>query len=112
MSNILHVQQESGWRSIESSPAPVLVDFWAPWCGPCRTLAPTIDKLAEEYGRDVNFAKVNVDEVPELVSRFDIRSIPTLMLFRDGQVVARLVGVQPYEGLARLLDRHVKQLSH
>ncbi len=75
-------------------------------------LAPAIDKLAAEYGQGVNFAKVNVDELPELACRFGVRSIPTLMLFREGQVLERLVGVQAYEDLARLLDRHVKQLSH
>jgi len=112
MQNILDVQQESGWGTIESSATPVLVDFWAEWCGPCRMLAPTIDKLAQKYGNDFNFAKVNVDQVPELAHRFGIRSIPTLVLLRDGNVVERLMGVRSYEELASVLDRHIKQLSH
>lgn len=112
MVNILHVQQESGWKTIESSPTPVLVDFWAEWCAPCRMLAPTIEKLAEAYGERINFAKVNVEEMPELASRFGIRSIPTLVLLREGKLIERIVGLRPYEELARLLDQHVKQLSH
>ena len=112
MRNILDVQQESGWGTIESSPTPVLVDFWAEWCGPCRMLAPTIDKLAQKYGDNFSFAKVNVDEVPELANRYGIRSIPTLLLLRAGNVVERLIGVRSYEELASVLDRHVKQLSH
>ncbi len=111
MSNIVHVQQVSAWNTLESSPTPVLVDFWAEWCGPCRMLAPTLDKLAKEFGNGMNFAKVNVDELPELASRFGIRSIPTLLLFREGKIVERLVGVRSYEELAGLLDRHVNQPS-
>jgi thioredoxin 1 len=106
MADVLHVQAD-GWATIESSPKPVLVDFWAEWCGPCRAIAPTIDKLAQKYEKDIGFAKVNVDELPELARRFGIRSIPTLVLLREGKVVERLVGVRPYEELARLLDQHV-----
>ncbi len=106
MGNILHVE-EGGWGAIESSPKPVLVDFWAEWCGPCRMLASTIDKLAEAYEERVSFAKVNVDELPDLANRFGVRSIPTLALFREGKVVERLVGLKSYDELARLLDREV-----
>src|SRR2546422_1059098 len=106
MGNILHVE-EGGWGAIESSSKPVLVDFWAEWCGPCRMLAPTIDKLAEAYEERVSFAKVNVDELPDLANRFGVRSIPTLALFREGKVVERLVGLKSYDELARLLDREV-----
>ena len=72
---------------------PVLVDFWAPWCGPCKALTPTIEKIAAEYGEKVKFAKVNVDDAPEVASRYSIMSIPTLLLFHKGEVVQQLVGL-------------------
>ncbi len=106
MADILHVQ-EGDWPKVETSRKPVLVDFWAEWCNPCRALAPTIDKLGEKYGNEVSFAKANVDEVPELASRFGIRSIPTLVLLGEGKVLERLVGLRSYEELVRLLDRYV-----
>ena len=73
---------------------PVIVDFWAPWCGPCRTLAPEIDKLAKRVGPAVKFVKVNIDENKELAVRFDVMSIPTLIVFQDGQPVKRMVGAK------------------
>ncbi len=106
MADILHVQEQD-WPKIEASLKPALVDFWAEWCAPCRMLAPTIDKLAEKYGNEVSFAKVNVDGLPELASQFGIRSIPTLLLLHKGKVLERLVGARSYEELARLLDRYV-----
>ena len=106
MGKILHVQA-GDWPAIESSAKPVFIDFWAEWCAPCRMLAPAFEKLSEKYGEHIDFAKVNVDELPELAVQFAVRSIPTLVLFRDGAVVEQLVGVRPYEELARLLERHV-----
>jgi thioredoxin len=105
MANIVQVQQEAGWKIIESSPTPVLVDFWADWCGPCRMLSPTIDKLAEGYGSRMSFAKVNVDEMPDLASRFSVCSIPTLILLREGKILERVVGLRSYGELAQLLDQ-------
>ncbi len=105
MANILHVQ-EGDWKAIESSAKPVFADFWAEWCAPCRMLGPTFEKLAEKYGSEISFAKVNVDERPELAERFGIRSIPTLLLLQDGNVEERLVGSRSYEELARVLDRY------
>ncbi len=104
MQNILHVQK---WQEIENSSKPVLVDFWAEWCGPCRALGPTFERLAENYGSNIAFAKVNVDEAPELAERFRIRSIPTLLLIRDGNAVEQVVGTRSYDDLAKLLDKHV-----
>ncbi len=106
MRNILHVQ-ESNWQELEATTQPVLVDFWAEWCGPCLALAPAFERLAAQYGNEITFAKVNVDEVPALADRFGVRSIPTLLLLRQGEVLERLIGVRPYEELARLLERHV-----
>jgi thioredoxin 1 len=106
MGNIMHVQQDD-WQNIQSSTKPVLVDFWAEWCAPCRLLAPTFEKLAANYGNEISFVQVNVDELPEVASQYGIRSIPTLLLLREGEVIEELVGARPYQDLARLLDRHL-----
>ena len=106
MESILHVKN-GDWQAIEKSPRATLVDFWAEWCGPCRMLAPTFEKLAAKYGNDITFAKVDVDELPEVASKYGIRSIPTLLLLREGQVLEQWVGVRSYDDLARALERHV-----
>ena len=90
----------------ETSQGVVLVDFWAPWCGPCRLIAPTVDALAEQFDGRATIGKMNVDENPEVPGRFMIRGIPTLLLFKNGQVAETIVGVRPKEELAGLLERH------
>lgn len=88
----------------ERSPVPVLVDFWADWCGPCRMVSPVLDKLARERPGQIKLVKVDVDQAPGLSRRFDIQAIPTLMVLVDGKVAARQAGSAPAEVLRRWLD--------
>jgi thioredoxin 1 len=98
----MHINKENFENEVIHSEKPVLVDFWAPWCGPCRELGPIVDALAEEL-TDVKVAKVNVDEERELAKRYRIFSIPTLVVIKDGQVVNKSVGVQSREEILQML---------
>ena len=102
---VLHVQTPD-WQGIETSAKPVFVDFWADWCGPCKMLAPTFERLAQKHGEQITFVKVNVDEAPEVANKFAVRSIPTLVLLQSGNVVERLVGLRSEQELAQVLGRY------
>lgn len=95
---------ESNFDDVIGSAAPVLVDFYAPWCGSCRTLAPVIEQLGAESGEELSVAKVNIDEAAELAHRYDIESVPTLALFRDGMICRRRVGALSRNELLNFLN--------
>ena len=103
--NIITLTQESFTKEVIESPGPILVDFWAEWCGPCKMLAPILDELAAEYEGRVRFGKVNIDEYGPLAAQFNIQSIPTLLLFHKGQVADQLVGLRSKKDLKTRLDR-------
>ena len=101
---ILHLGNEDFAQEVLESDRPVLVDFWADWCQPCHMLAPTIDQLAESYGDRIKVAKVDIDVAKELATKYDVRSIPTVILFKDGEVAGRIIGVRTQQDYANALD--------
>jgi thioredoxin 1 len=105
-----HAFTDASWdEEVLQADGPVLVDFWAAWCPPCRKLSPLVDELAGEYSGRVKVGKLDVDQSPETAARYGIMSIPTLLVFREGQVVAQRVGALPREELRRLLDAHAPE---
>jgi thioredoxin 1 len=105
MNKINEIEPQSFSREVLQAPTPVLVDFYAPWCGPCKMLAPILDSLAGEYAGRVKLVKVNVDDAPELAQHYQITSVPTLMLFQDSRERETIVGLASGRALRALLDR-------
>ena len=101
---IVHLTDASFDTTLAGHPEPVVVDFWAEWCGPCKAIAPVLEELAREYAGKVTVAKVNVDEHPGLAARFQVRSIPTLLFFKGGHVVDQVVGAVPTAQIKKRLD--------
>jgi thioredoxin 1 len=102
--NTISINQDSFQKAVLDSEKPVLVDFWAPWCGPCRAVAPVVEDLANEYKGKIEFAKLNVDEAPFVASKYGVMSIPTIIVFKGGKPVHQAIGYQPKDQLKKLLD--------
>ncbi|MCS6910730.1 MAG: thioredoxin [Anaerolineales bacterium] len=111
MNEPIHVTDAAFEQAVLKSPTPVIVDFWAPWCGPCRQIAPHLEKIATEYTGKVIVAKVNIDEDPEWARHFGVQSIPTLLFIAGGKVVYEQVGALPYGSLKQIVDKFLEAVS-
>ena len=100
----LHLTEAAFDQTLAEHERPVLIDFWAPWCGPCRAIGPVLEEIAQELGDKVTIGKVNVDEHPGLAARFQVRSIPTLLFFKGGEVIDQVIGAVPKAQIKKRLD--------
>ncbi|AFZ54680.1 thioredoxin [Cyanobacterium aponinum UTEX 3222] len=107
MSEVTEVKEADFKEVVLDSELPVLVDFWAPWCGPCRMVAPVVEEIAQQYEGKVKVVKLNTDENPQIASQYGIRSIPTLMVFKDGEKKDMVVGAVPKTTLSNTLEKHL-----
>jgi thioredoxin 1 len=105
--NLLEFSDANFEKEVLRSDTPVLVDFWAPWCGPCRMIAPVVEQIANDFAGRIKVGKLNTDDNGGISERYDIRSIPTLVLFKNGQVADRKIGALPKKELETLLNAHV-----
>ena len=105
--NIIHVSDESFEQEVLQSDKPVLIDYWAEWCGPCKMIAPILDEVASEYSDKIRVAKLNIDDNPATPPKYGIRGIPTLMLFKNGEVEATKVGAVSKAQLTAFLDENI-----
>lgn len=103
----LEITVDNFEQEVLASDLPVLVDFWAAWCGPCRMVSPVVDKIGENYAGKAKVGKINVDEQGALAERFRVLSIPTIYIFKAGEIVEKMVGARPYEELVGALDKHL-----
>jgi thioredoxin 1 len=104
MANVKELSDQDFQSEVLQATGPVLIDFWAPWCGPCRMIAPLVEELAKENADSLKVAKVNIDDSPQTAATYGVSSIPTLVLFKSGEEVARFVGVQPKRRLQEAID--------
>lgn len=107
MGNVLDLTKDNFDKEVLQSDKPVLVDFWAAWCGPCRMVAPIIEQVAEEFQGKVKVAKINVDEQSELAQQYRIMSIPTLIVFKDGKIAESVVGAKSKNDLSNMLNKYI-----
>lgn len=107
MSEVLHSSDATFVADVVNSDVPVLLDFWAPWCGPCKMIAPILDDLAVEFAGKVKIIKINIDDNQATPAQFGVRSIPTLLLFKDGKPVATQVGALPKNQLAAFINQNI-----
>lgn len=104
---VIKLTDETFDEIVVQAELPTMVDFWAEWCGPCKAIAPVVEALADEYAGKVQVGKLNVDENPKVASRYSIRGIPTLLIFRNGEVQEQIVGAQPKKAIKQSLDKVV-----
>jgi thioredoxin 1 len=107
MADLLHITDDNFEKEVLQSNEPVLIDFWAVWCGPCRMIAPIVEEMAGEYAGKAKIGKLDVDSNPMVASKYGIRSIPTILIFKDGKVVEQIVGAVPKQKLVNALNGHV-----
>ena len=104
MGNVLEISDQTFDQEVINSATPVLIDFWAPWCGPCKMIAPIVAEISKEYAGKLKVGKLNTDDNQNVAVRYGVMSIPTVMIFKNGEMVARIVGAQPKQALTGKID--------